>query len=60
MLESLHNSERLEGARLLVQLGQAEQAIPVLEEIATLGSNADRAQAHTLIYKATQAEPDQP
>jgi HEAT repeat protein len=58
MLGSLHDSERLEGARLLVQFGQAEQAIPVLEEIATHGSNADRAQAHTLIYKATQAEPD--
>jgi HEAT repeat protein len=60
MLKSSHNSERLEGARLLVQLGQAEQAIPVLEEIATHGSNADRAQAHTLIYNATQAEPDRP
>jgi HEAT repeat protein len=58
MLESLHNSERLEGARLLIQFGQAEQAIAVLEEIATHGSDNDRAHAYTLIYKATQAEPD--
>ena len=60
MLESLHNSERLEGARLLVQLGQSEQAITVLQEIATRGSNADRAKAHTLLYEATQADPDRP
>lgn len=60
MLDSLQDSERLEGARLLVQLGQSEQAVPVLQEIATRGSKEDRTRADALLHEATQAGPDRP
>ena len=49
MMESSQNVERLEGARLLVQLGRSEQAVPVLREIATRGSKEDRTQADELL-----------
>ncbi len=49
MVESSQNAERLEGARLLVQLGRSEQAVPILREIATRGSNEDRSQADELL-----------
>jgi hypothetical protein len=49
MVESSQNAERLEGARLLVQLGRSEQAGPVLREIARRGSKEDSAEADELL-----------
>jgi hypothetical protein len=60
MVESSQNPERLEGARLLVQLGRYQQAIPILREIAPGPSTGERARAEALLNEATQADADRP
>jgi hypothetical protein len=72
MVDSSQNAERLEGARLLVQLGRSEQAVRILREIAARGSKEDRSHVDELLKwdrargdvllrdKATHADPDRP
>jgi hypothetical protein len=56
MVKSPQSAERLEGSRMLIQLGRPQQAVPVLHEIADRGSKEDRTQADVLLEYA--AMPD--